>query len=140
MSDLQCGPYKFPAFSGLGDYVNKRMAACKEGGGAIPPGAYFIIDRESGGMLGAIRDTINKRRDWFSLLADDGKVDDVTICDKVIRGQFRLHPKGPLGISQGCIVIDDVDRFQRLRALLKTSAQEKIPGTSFMTYGRVIVI
>lgn len=34
----------------------------------------------------------------------------------------------------------DVDRFQHLRPLLKTSAQQKIPGTSVMTYGRVIVI
>lgn len=91
-------------------------------------------------MLGAFRDTINGRRDWFSLLADDGKIDDATICNKVIRGQFRLHPKGTLGISQGCIVIDDVDRFQHLRALLKTSAQQKIPGTSIMTYSRVNVI
>lgn len=139
MSEFQYGSYKFPAFSGLGDYVNKRMTVCKAGG-AIPHGAYFIIDRQSGGMLGALRDTFNQRRDWFSLLADDGKVDDVTMCDKLVRGQFRLHPKGPLGISQGCIVIDDVGQFQRLRALLKTSAQQKIPGTSIMTYGRVIVL
>ena len=140
MSEFRCGSYKFPAFSGLGDYVNKRMAVCKEGVGAIPPGAYFIIDRQSGGLLGPFRDTISGKRDWFSLLADDGKVDDVTICDKVIRGQFRLHPKGTLGISQGCIVIEEADRFQFLRAILKTSAQQKIPGTSIMTYGRVVVI
>lgn len=140
MSEFRCGSYRFPAFSGLGDYVNKRMTVCKEGVGAIPPGAYFVIDRQSGGMLGPLRDAINGRRDWFSLLADEGRLDDVTICDSVIRGQFRLHPKGPIGISQGCIVIDDVERFQLLRALLKTSAQQKIPGTSIMAYGRVIVL
>lgn len=140
MSEFRCGSHKFPAFSALGNYVNKRMAVCKAGVGAIPPGAYFIIDRQSGGLLGPLRDAISGKRDWFSLLADDGKIDDVTICDKIIRGEFRLHPKGTVGISQGCIVIDDADRFQLLRAILKTSAQQKIPGTSFMTYGRVVVI
>lgn len=140
MSEFRCGSHKFPAFSALGNYVNKRMAVCKAGVGAIPPGAYFIIDRQSGGLLGPLRDAISGKRDWFSLLADDGKIDDVTICDKIIRGEFRLHPKGTVGISQGCIVIDDADRFQLLRAILKTSAQQKISGTSFMTYGRVVVI
>lgn len=139
MSELKCGPHKFPAFSGLSSYVNKRMTACVAGFGAIPPGAYYIIDRESGGILGSIRDTIKNRRDWFSLLADDGKIDDEMICDQVTRGQFRLHPKGSLGISQGCIVIDDAHRFLDLRALLKATTQQKIKGTSVMTYGRVIV-
>ncbi|HEY0844211.1 MAG TPA: DUF2778 domain-containing protein [Noviherbaspirillum sp.] len=140
MSELQCGTYKFPAFSGLGDYVNKRMAVCKEGGGAIPLAAYFIIDRQFGGLLGPFRDTISGKRDWFSLLADDGKIDDVTICNRIICGQFRLHPKGTLGISRGCVVIDDANRFQLLRALLRTSAQRKTLCTSIMTYDRVVVI
>jgi hypothetical protein len=139
MSELKCGGHRFPAFSGLGSYVNKRATACIAGYGAIPPGAYYIIDRESGGILGSIRDMIKNRRDWFSLLAIDRKIDDEMICDKVTRGQFRLHPKGSLGISQGCIVIDDIHRFQDLRALLKATTQEKIKGTSVMTYGRVIV-
>ena len=139
MSELVCEGRRFPAFSGLHSYINKRMTACVAGFGAIPPGAYYIIDRESGGILGSIRDAIKNRRDWFSLLADDGKIDDETICDKVLRGQFRLHPKGSLGISQGCIVIDDVHRFQDLRTLLKAATQQKIPGSSVMTYGRVIV-
>jgi len=139
MSELKCGTRSFPAFSGLGGYVNKRMNACTAGFGAIPPGTYYIVDRQSGGVLSTLRDTINHRRDWFSLLADDGKIDDETICDRVQRGQFRLHPKGPLGISEGCVVIDDIHRFHELRGVLKSTAEQKILGTDIVTYGRLLV-
>lgn len=139
MSELKCGVSSFAAFSGQGSYVNKRMHVCIAGFGAIPPGAYYIVDRKSGGILSAIRDRINHRRDWFSLFADDGKTDDETICDRVLRGQFRLHPKGSSGISEGCVVIDDIHQFYKLRVLLKSTTQRKIPSTDIMTYGRLIV-
>ena len=139
MSELKCWSRSFPAFSGLGPYVNKRAHACVAGFGPIPPGAYYIVDRESGGILGAIRDKINHRGDWFSLLADDGKIDDKTICDRIQRGQFRLHPKGTAGISQGCVVIDSIADFYHLRTLLKGTSSQKIKGTDMMTYGRLIV-
>ena len=139
MSEFHCGAHRFPAFSGLSSYINKRSTACAAGFGAIPPGAYYIVDRESGGILGSIRDKLNHRADWFSLLADDGKIDDERICDQVTRGKFRLHPKGPLGISQGCIVINNHQDFMILRGLLKGGGRQEIKGTSVLAYGKVIV-
>lgn len=139
MSTLKCGSMSFPAFSGLGAYTNKRAYACSAGLGPIPPGAYYIVDRESGGALGPILDAIKHRKDWFSLLADDGKIDDETLCNKVKRSKFRLHPKGSLGISQGCVVIDGDLHFHVLHSLLKGTSQQKIPGANVMTYGRLVV-
>ena len=49
LSYFQYGATYFPAFSGLGSFVNKREAACLPDWGPIPPGTYYIFDRESGG-------------------------------------------------------------------------------------------
>ncbi|WP_442947216.1 tlde1 domain-containing protein [Noviherbaspirillum sp.] len=89
--------------------------------------------------MGPLYDLFNGRREWFSLLADDGKIDDETFCDKVARTSFRLHPKGPSGESQGCIVIEEAHRFPDLRALLKTARVAQIPGSRYTTYARVMV-
>ena len=139
MSALKCGAYSFDAFSGLGVHANRREYACHVSVGPIPPGTYYIVDRQSGGLLGPLRNMFNDRRDWFALYANDGKIDDITYCNKVKRGSFRLHPKGPLGISEGCITIESHGDFQRLRALLKGAAQTTIPGTGLKAYGKIIV-
>lgn len=78
MSALVGGASAFPAFSGLGSHVNRRISACLANVGPIPPGSYYIFDRESGGRLGWWRDLFSGRSDWFALYADDGKVDDHT--------------------------------------------------------------
>lgn len=139
MSALKIGALSLPAFSGKDAYVNRRSVACTANLGAIPPGRYYILDRESGGLLGPLRDLWNDRQDWFSLYADDGKIDDYTICEQIKRGNFRLHPNGRLGISEGCIVIDSRADFYRLRATLKSAPQTSIPGTSLKTYGKILV-
>ncbi|HEU4622446.1 MAG TPA: tlde1 domain-containing protein, partial [Burkholderiaceae bacterium] len=56
MSALVIGSQSFNAFSGLDPYVNKRAAACTPNLGPIPPGSYYIVDRESGGFLGRLYD------------------------------------------------------------------------------------
>lgn len=139
MSAFKSGASSFPAFSGRGAYVNRREYACHASIGPIPPGTYFIIDRQSGGLFGPLRDMFNDRSEWFALYAIDGKIDDTTYCDKVKRGSFRLHPKGPLGISEGCITVESRGDFQHLRALLKSSAQAAVPGTNLKAYGKVFV-
>lgn len=139
MSEFKCWSRSFPAFSGLSPYINKRAYACAADLGPIPPGTYYIIDRPTGGTFGAIRDTIYRRKDWFALYADDGKIDDITFCNQVERGKFRLHPKGPYGISFGCVVIDDAHDFLTLRSMLKSTSMGKTPSTSKPTYGRLIV-
>lgn len=139
MSMVKVYARQFPAFSGLGAHANRRELACHAGVGPIPPGLYYIIDRQSGGMLGSLRDLFSNKSNWFALYAADGKIDDETFCNKVKRGSFRLHPKGSLGISQGCITIDSRADFNNLRAHLKASSQITIPGSALMAYGQMTV-
>lgn len=139
MSTFWCGATQFPAFSGIGAHINRRASACHANAGPIPPGTYYIFDRQSGGLLGPFRDLFNDHSTWFALHAIDGKIDDETYCDQVKRGQFRLHPKGPEGISLGCITIESRSDFQRLRAILKGSTPVSVPGSTLEAYGKVVV-
>ena len=139
MSSFKMGASSFPAFSGLGKHVNKSSSECFENLGPIPRGRYYIFDRQSGGILAPLRDLITGRDEWFALYAIDGNIDDETYCKKVKRGLFRLHPKGPQGISQGCIVIDDSSNFQLISSVLKSTRKETIPSVGLEAYGTVFV-
>ena len=139
LSNFEMGAELFPAFSGTGKNANVKASACLKGAGPIPPGTYYIVDRPSGGVLGFARDWLGNKGDWFALLADDHSIDDSTLCDKVVRGNFRLHPKGPLGLSEGCITIDAVKDFIAIRKQLKALPKQAIPNSSFTTYAKVIV-
>lgn len=139
MSTLKCGPLTASTFSGPGSHTNRREFACSAGVSPLPPGSYYIIDRQSGGVLSTFRDMFNDRKEWFALYAIDGKIDDETYCNKVKRGAFQLHTKGPLGTSEGCITVGNRADFDRLRAVLKSSPQVKIAGTDLKSYGKVPV-
>jgi len=139
MSTFKCGATSFPAFSGRGKHVNKRVSACIPDQGPIPPGTYYIFDRQSGGLFGPLRDLFTDRDQWFALYAIDGKIDDETYCNKVKRGNFRLHPKGIRGISQGCITLNSKKDYQFLRTILKNSKQVPVPGSELLAYGKVVV-
>ena len=139
MSSLKCNGQAFPAFSGLSGHRNSRSSACLQDEGPIPPGIYYIIDRQSGGLLGPLRDLFRDHDTWFALYANDGKIDDEVVCNKIKRGSFRIHPKGTFGISKGCITIESIIDFQRLRVFLKGTKQESIPGTNISAYGKVVV-
>lgn len=78
-------------------------------------------------MLGPIRDLANSiatgsNRDlWFGLYRDDGKFDDVTYINGVMRGAFRLHPAGYRRISNGCItLVSHYDYSVLFNALMAT--------------------
>jgi len=139
MSIFKCGATLFPAFSGLGEHVNNRISACVPNQGPIPPGTYYIIDRQSGGLLGPLRDLFTDRDTWFALYAIDEKIDDETFCNNVKRGLFRLHPKGPFGKSEGCVVINKESDFLFFRAILKNTSKSLIPDTELESYGRLVV-
>lgn len=139
MSYFKIGAMSFPAFSGLGQNANKLPLVCVKGAGPIPPGKYFIVDREHGGRLGWLRDLFNEHGEWFALYADDGQIDDEMFCDQVKRGNFRLHPKGPLGRSEGCITINELSHFHQIRAILRGKPPEAIPGSALKAYGMVTV-
>lgn len=138
MSVFKVGATSFPAFSGLGVHTNLRVSACFANQGPIPPGEYYILDRESGGRLGWIRDLWSGRGSWFALYANDGVIDDETWCEQVKRGQFRLHPKGRVGISKGCIAIDQVSDYQFLRSIIK-GGLKNITNSELKAYAKVIV-
>ncbi|MFT3931922.1 MAG: DUF2778 domain-containing protein [Spongiibacteraceae bacterium] len=140
MSTFKVGAISFSAFSGLGKRANLRSFACLPGVGPIPPGKYYIIDRQSGGLLGPLRDIFTQRSEWFALYAADSKIDDETFCNSVKRGNFRLHPKGVTGRSEGCVVIDSISDFGRLKTMLRGAKQEIIPGTQISTYGTLKVV
>lgn len=139
MSRFVIGSKSYSAFSGLGAYANKRESACLKGAGPIPPGAYYIVDRPTGGMLGPIRDWLRNKGDWLALFADDGSVDDVTLCNQVTRGNFRLHPKGPAGRSEGCITIENLEDFRAIREELMSAPPESIPNSQLKAYAKVVV-
>jgi len=139
MSEFVVGAHRIPAFSGLDPHINKRISACISGQGPIPPKEYFIVDRESGGRLGWLYDLFNERSDWFALYANDGNVDDSTWCKQVQRGQFRLHPKGVTGRSEGCIVINQTSDFHQLKMILKSSPAIPISGSHLLAWGKVLV-
>jgi hypothetical protein len=139
MSKFVIGATSFPAFSGLGKHVNSRAFACSPSIGSIPPGKYYIIDRLSGGLLGPLRDIFTKKSEWFALYAADSKIDDETFCNAVKRGNFRLHPKGITGRSEGCVVIDSISDFGHLKTMLRGANQEIIPGTELRAYGTLRV-
>ena len=107
--------------------------------GPIPPGEYYIFDRQGGGHLEKYKNLFNDHSEWFALYALDGKIDDETYCNKVKRGSFGLHPKGPRGISEGCITIEKFADFQRIRVLLKSTAMVTVPVSELKAYGKVIV-
>ncbi|WP_343216046.1 DUF2778 domain-containing protein [Collimonas antrihumi] len=144
MSAFSIGGLSVPAFSGKGTDVNRRMAMCNRNTGPIPAGTYYIFDRQSGGLLGPLKEILNlngnDKRNWFSLYAiDDNIDDDKVICNEIIRGEFRLHPKGPLGLSEGCITIEHLGDWGRIRSPLKRGEQFSVPGSALKTYGRVTV-
>lgn len=139
MSAFKSGAISFPAFSGLEEHRNSRISACMASVGPIPPGTYYIFDRQSGGLLAPLREMFNDKSQWFALYAVDGKIDDETLCNKVKRGAFRLHPKGIAGRSEGCITIDKVADFHHISAMLRGACQAEIPGSKLKAYGKVVV-
>lgn len=139
MSAFCLGGLSFDAFSGSAPHVNRRESACLANAGPIPPGTYYIVDREAGGVLGTLWSRIKGRTDWFALYADDTRIDDVTYCNEVERGNFRPHPKGPYGISKGCIVIDRPDEFHHLRNLLRSLKPVPVRGGALNAYAKLVV-
>ena len=143
MSKLEIGPFSIDAFSGDGEHRNKKYSMCIKNKDPVPNGLYHIVDRNFGGLFGKLKTWIKNKSDWFALYADDGIINDTLedslFCHNVERGLFRLHPKGPLGISEGCIVIEKHFEFMMLRHFLLTQ-RHKIPGTEIYTYGSIQVI
>lgn len=132
----------FPAFSGREAGRNNPAAVGKPALGPLPPGRYYIVDRQSGGRLGWLYEMMQgvygtDRSSWFALYRNDGLIDDATMVDGVRRGAFRLHPIGPRGLSEGCITMTRQSDFDMLRAALKKTATKEVAGAK--VYGTIDV-
>ncbi|MBN3850322.1 DUF2778 domain-containing protein [Paraburkholderia sp. Ac-20342] len=144
MSKFEIGALKFDAFSGQGSHINKAPLSCTPNYGAIPVGRYYIFDRKSGGTVGPLMDWLNlngnNKSEWFSLYAIDGSIDDDhVICDGILRGNFRLHPKGRIGKSEGCVTIENLGDWHRIRAILTDTPKLAVPGSQLKAYGELPV-
>ncbi|WP_262144388.1 DUF2778 domain-containing protein [Serratia ficaria] len=146
MSTLVCRGFgSVSAFSGNGADRNRPESAAVPFDGPLPKGEYFIVDRESGGRLGWVRDAFQDtlagthRAGWFGLYRNDGVIDDFTFINGVKRGHFRLHPTGRFGISEGCVTLPDVVQYYRLFKFLKSQKMMPIPGSPLFHYGRITV-
>jgi hypothetical protein len=135
-----CEGVSYAAFSGNGTRRNNPRSGGVADNGPILPGRYYIVGRQSGGHLSGFRDFATGRNEWFALYRDDGAIDDQTFIGGVRRGEFRLHPLGPSGMSLGCIVIQNPTDFTALRSRLLAAAVNHIPGTTTRHYGTVEVV
>jgi hypothetical protein len=145
MSALTCSGYgAVEAYSGHGKGVDNPNDVEDVGVGAIPPGTYYLVDRQSGGMFGWLRDAIGpfvgttNRHQWFTLW--NPYTGDATMIHGIKRGNFRLHPDGPHHESDGCITVKTPAEFDRLQRYIRRSAPDMpIPGSDMKAYGRVEV-
>lgn len=60
MSSFELGGTQYPAFSGMGEDKNKKQTVCLK--------------------------SVGNKGDWLALYADDGSVDDQTLCDQTSEG------------------------------------------------------
>lgn len=129
ISTLSCpGVGFFPAYSGNPEQRNDPEQTTVKDIGPLPPGRYYIVARPVGGLMFKQRDWVKSivsgsdHESWFALFRDDNLIDDTTFIEDVERGNFRLHPAGYRGISNGCITFTSKAHFAILRdALLITT-------------------
>ncbi|MEM5372352.1 DUF2778 domain-containing protein [Paraburkholderia azotifigens] len=145
-STLVCEGYgTVEAYSGQMDGRDNPDRVATPKIGPIPPGTYYLIDRQSGGVMGWAYDAAGDRfgfstdrSKWFSLF--NPRTGDVTMIDGVRRGEFRLHPEGPAGLSEGCITLVNPAEFELLQRYIRRSPPRlPVPGSTFKAYGTVEV-
>ncbi|NIF52044.1 DUF2778 domain-containing protein [Burkholderia sp. Ax-1724] len=145
-SGLYClGLGMIEAYSGHGKGRDNPNAVSIPMTGAIPPGTYFIVDRQSGGRLGWLHDLSDTylgstdRTKWFMLWNAHGG--DTTMIDGIRRGNFRLHAEGPMRESDGCITVKNGNDFERLQRYIRSHKPNiAIPGSDHLkAYGRLEV-
>lgn len=146
ISTLVCpGIGFFPAYSGHeGPTRNNPDHMATPDSGPLPTGRYYIVDRPTGGLYSRLRARARSitsgsdRNLWFGLYKDDADIDDETFIESVKRGQFRLHPAGYSGVSEGCITLPSHANYALLRNALIQSAAFRISPT-LVAYGTVQV-
>ena len=134
VSRLVIGDRSFPAFSGHQHHTNQRSSQCIPDQGPLPVGSYYITDRTTG-VLQSMNAWLSGKDDWFALLAIDGKIDDHLQCQKVVRGNFRLHAMSGDGVSYGCVTVVNRSDFNIIYALLKKQPPVEVGNSDHKAYG-----
>ncbi len=139
-SNLECGcGDSYSAFSGNPPYRNDPNSTNRAGIGAAPEGWYYIVDRPIGGLGGRMSSFITGKDEWFALYRGDGSPGDDTVDKGVTRREIRLHPKGPMGNSFGCVTLDKQADYDKLRKKLLGTKTGIIPGTNIKYYGTILL-
>lgn len=135
----------FPAYSGnAGSHRNNPDSVAIKEAGPLPPGKYYIVDRPTGSWRNIAKNQVlswrsdSDRRIWFALYREDDQLDDFTFIDEVERGNFRLHPAGSSGNSNGCITFPNHFHYEILRNSLLQTATTRI-SAHLTAYGTVQV-
>lgn len=145
-SILSCdGTMPVTAFSGQKEGRDNPADTAKEDIGPLPKGRYYLVDRQSGGILGPIRDFwdahgygTTDRTKWFMLW--NPVSGDQTNIDGITRGNFRLHPMGPRRLSEGCITVVSPYEFDRLQNFIRSQKPSiPVPGSDLKAYGTLEV-
>lgn len=62
------------------------------------------------------------------------------MIDGIQRVHFRLHPQGPLCLSEGCITVVNPHAFESLQRYIRLQkATVSVPGSTLRAYGTVEV-
>lgn len=141
----------FQAFSGNDIYRNRGGCTAVVNNGPIPAGKYWIVDRPAGGVRSQtqawVKDMANAligkpsyHHEWFALYRDDCQIDDHTWINGIKRGSFRLHPVGGTGVSLGCITLQNLADFQKLRQALLHTTTVPAGNSGIPAYGWIEVI
>ncbi|MFC7627711.1 DUF2778 domain-containing protein [Paraburkholderia humisilvae] len=145
-STLYCSGFGgVTAYSGQEDGRDNPRAASIKDIGPIPPGKYYLLDRQSGGRMGWFYDWLSEANvgttdhsKWFMLWNE--KTGDTTNINGVRRGEFRLHPEGQNRLSKGCITVPSSEIFDRLERHIRSRPPDvPVPGTTYKAYGTVVV-
>ncbi|WP_311734608.1 DUF2778 domain-containing protein [Paraburkholderia atlantica] len=132
-------------------YRNRGGCTALVNFGPLPACRYWIVDRPSGGFRSRaeayLTDAWNsaigaptRHTDWFALYRDDGLIDDWTWVNGVKRGNFRLHPSGGGGHSFGCITLQNLVDFRKLRQVLLRTKTIPTGNSGIRAYGCIEVI
>ena len=122
----------YEVVSGLYAFHNDVNCSYKDEA-PIPPGLYYITERESGSIKNVIQNwaleqwrsahgVTNDKSKWFSLISAETKADTIYINNSS-RGSFRFHPLNSdgSGHSAGCVTFYSYNDFHYVRnALLDT--------------------
>lgn len=145
LSNLSCpGIGFFPAFSGTGASRNNPDDVAIPSIGPLPPGLYYIVTCGTGGIVTMVSDSVasfisgSDRSIWFALYRHDSQIDDHTFIGHVRRGNFRLHPAGYKGVSEGCITLSRLADFMLLHDVLLNTPTIQVTA-SLTAFGTVQV-